>query len=51
MDRGAWLATVHGVSKESDMTYQLNNNNINLISNLEKELETKITGQSYFEYK
>ena len=21
MDRGAWLATVHGVTKESDMTY------------------------------
>ena len=26
MDRGAWWATVHGVAKESDMTYQLNNN-------------------------
>ena len=26
MDRGAWLATVHGVAKESDMTHQLNNN-------------------------
>ena len=25
MDRGAWWATVHGVSKELDMTQQLNN--------------------------
>ena len=27
MDRGAWRATVHGIAKESDMTYPLNNNN------------------------
>ena len=27
MDRGAWQATVHGVTKESDMTWQLNNSN------------------------
>ena len=27
MDRGTWQATVHGVSKELDMTWQLNNNN------------------------
>ena len=26
MDRGAWLATVHGVTKELDMTQRLNNN-------------------------
>ena len=26
MDRGAWWATVHGVTKESDMTEQVNNN-------------------------
>ena len=26
MDRGAWPATVHGVTKESDTTQQLNNN-------------------------
>ena len=26
MDRGNWQATVHGVAKESDTTYQLNNN-------------------------
>ena len=25
MDRGAWWAAVHGVAKELDMTYQLNN--------------------------
>ena len=27
MDRGAWWATVHGVTKESDTTSQRNNNN------------------------
>ena len=27
MDKGAWWATVHGVTKESDKTEQLNNNN------------------------
>ena len=27
MDRGAWWATIHGVTKESDKTGQLNNNN------------------------
>ena len=26
MDRGAWQATVSGVTKQSDMTEQLNNN-------------------------
>ena len=26
MDRGAWQATVHGVTKEPDMIRQLNNN-------------------------
>ena len=26
VDRGTWLATAHGVTKESDMTYRLNNN-------------------------
>ena len=29
MDRGAWQVTVHGVTKELDMAYQLNNININ----------------------
>ena len=28
MDRGAWLATVHGVTKELNMTEQLNKNKI-----------------------
>ena len=32
MDRGAWWATVHGVTKELDTTQQLNDNNT-----LEKE--------------
>ena len=26
MDRGAWWAVVHGVTKESDTTWRLNNN-------------------------
>ena len=30
-DREAWQATVHGLAKESDMTYQLNNNSNNNI--------------------
>ena len=29
-DRGAWQATVHGATKESDMTEQLNNDNQSL---------------------
>ena len=32
MDRGARRATVHGVAKESDTTYQLSNNNLSHIS-------------------
>ena len=28
MDRGAWLTTVHGVTKEPDMIQQLSNNKI-----------------------
>ena len=27
MDRGIWWATIHGVEKESNMTYRLNNSN------------------------
>ena len=30
MDRGAWWATVHGGHKESDMTEQLNNDNLEI---------------------
>ena len=35
MDKGAWWATAHGVAKEWDMTYQLNNNN-NLFNKFQK---------------
>ena len=28
VDRGAWRVTVHGVAKELDTTWRLNNNNI-----------------------
>ena len=31
MNRGVWWATIHGVTKELDMTEQLNNNNNNLL--------------------
>ena len=30
MDRGAWWITIHGVRKEWDMTWQLNNSNNNM---------------------
>ena len=33
MDRGAWWATVHGVTNESEMTEQLKNNNKNKNNN------------------
>ena len=33
IDRGGWWTPVHGVTKESDMTQQLNNNNKNVIRN------------------
>ena len=33
MDRGDWWATVHGVTKESDMTWRLNNNTVYHIDN------------------
>ena len=38
-DRGAWWATVHGVTKESDTTEQLNNNKMsqNILSATPKE--------------
>ena len=27
MDRGAWWATIHGITKELDTTYRVNNKN------------------------
>ena len=35
MDRGGWQTTVHGVTKESDVTWRLNNKNniINMYNN------------------
>ena len=35
MDRGAWWATVHGVSRESDVTELLNNNNKQMVLDAE----------------
>ena len=32
MDIGAWWATVHGITKELDMTWQLNNSKEKLIT-------------------
>ena len=41
-DRGAWRATIHGVSRESDVTYQLNTNNmygeVSLVAQMVKNL-------------
>ena len=34
MDRGAWQATVHGIVKESDTTWQINTVYINNQSNI-----------------
>ena len=34
MDRGALQAIVHGVAKESDRTYRLNNNKLHLQTNV-----------------
>ena len=35
MNRRAWQATVHGVTKESDTIYQLNNNDGNFMHSLQ----------------
>ena len=37
MDRGAWQVTVHGVTKEPDVTEQLNNNSSKRTDSLEFE--------------
>ncbi|CAI9155416.1 unnamed protein product [Rangifer tarandus platyrhynchus] len=47
MDRGAWWATVHGVSKELDTTKRLNNNKyiyiyIKYISAIKKEISLPV---------
>ena len=34
MDRGAWRATVHGVTKKSETTQQLNNNKLEITCNI-----------------
>ena len=41
MDRGAWWATAHGVTKELDTTKQLNNNNKQCPAQLNGEVEMK----------
>ena len=40
MDRGAWGATVHGVSRESHITQRLSNN----ILSMKCKIKTKLTG-------
>ena len=42
MDRGFWRDTVHGVTKESDMTYQLNHHHISNSSTLGKQENSHI---------
>ena len=40
MDREAWRAAIHGVTKELDMTEQLNNNKIILIYKLKAPIRS-----------
>ena len=40
MDRGAWLATVHGVNEESDTTEQLNTHALNQQNSELAEIQT-----------
>ena len=35
MDRGAWWATIHGVTKELDITEQLNNSIVSFLSRVQ----------------
>ena len=43
MDRGAWRATDHGVVKESDTTYQLNNK-VEEMTKLNLSMATRMVG-------
>ena len=46
MDRGAWQAAVHGVAKESDTTYKLNNNivqHLNYISQYSSKIKVSFS--------
>ena len=52
MDRGAWWDIVHGVTKESDMTEQLNYDNKCLSGSLEpKTNNTEVRSQASHEQK
>jgi len=42
MDRGVWQAIVHGVAKESDTTYRLNNNTKAQQANAKATVESMI---------
>ena len=37
IDRGAWWATIHGATEESDMTQPLNNNNKVKLQNMDQK--------------
>ena len=41
MDRGAWRATVHGVTQESDTTYPLNNSMLLVLCSLAENVILK----------
>ena len=43
MDRGAWQATLHGITKESDTTYWLDNNSTN--TGLQNAWDKSIAGK------
>ena len=46
MDRGAWRAVVHGVTKELDMTYLLNSNNMYIYVYIYMDIHTENKGRS-----
>ena len=54
MDRGAWQATFHGVTKMSDRTYKLNHHQTLGIkthnSRYHKSIQNLLTDQSYWHY-
>ena len=52
MDRGTWWATVHGVTKESNTTEQLNNNVNKLLynkQNPESNVETVLLSKTFIQ--
>ena len=47
MDREAWKAAIHGVTKESDTAYQLNNNIFSTVVDSSSVLKPSIPTQRW----